>query len=55
MYYYFGQILHLGADVSARYTTMLFLTEGAMMPLGGLASDRLPRVTARSWVVGWFR
>lgn len=41
MYYYFGQILHLGADVSARYTTMLFLTEGAMMPLGGLASDRL--------------
>jgi MFS family permease len=41
MYYYFGQILHLGEDVSARYTTILFLTEGAMMPVGGWVSDRL--------------
>ena len=43
MYYYFGQILHLGADASARYTTILFLTEGAIMPLGGVISDRLTR------------
>jgi MFS family permease len=43
MYYYFGQILHLGADASARYTTILFLTEGTIMPLGGLVSDRLTR------------
>jgi len=41
MYYYFGQILHLGVDASARYTTILFITEGAMMPLGGMISDRL--------------
>jgi MFS family permease len=43
MYYYFGQVLHLGADASARYTTILFLTEGAIMPLGGVVSDRLTR------------
>jgi MFS family permease len=43
MYYYFGTVLHLGADVSARYTTILFLTEGAIMPLGGFVSDRLTR------------
>ena len=35
MYYYFGQVLHLGEDASARYTTILFLTEGSIMPLGG--------------------
>lgn len=43
MYYYFAEILHLGADTSARYTTILFLTEGTIMPLGGLVSDRLTR------------
>jgi MFS family permease len=43
MYYYFGQVLHLGEDRSARYTTILFLTEGSIMPLGGLLSDRLTR------------
>jgi ACS family glucarate transporter-like MFS transporter len=43
MYYYFGQVLHLGEDRSARYTTILFLTEGSIMPLGGLVSDRLTR------------
>lgn len=41
MYYYFGDVLHLGARTSAAYTTALFLTEGAIMPLGGLLSDRL--------------
>lgn len=41
MYYYFGEVLHLGARAAAAYTTILFLTEGAIMPLGGLVSDRL--------------
>jgi ACS family glucarate transporter-like MFS transporter len=43
IYYYFGEVLHLGAQVSAKYTTLLFLTEGTIMPLGGLVSDRLTR------------
>lgn len=43
IYYYFGEIQHLSAQVSARYTTILFLTEGAIMPLGGVISDRLTR------------
>jgi ACS family glucarate transporter-like MFS transporter len=43
MYYYFGEVLHLGTEASARYTTFLFLTEGAIMPLGGFVSDRLTR------------
>jgi MFS family permease len=41
MYYYFGEVLHLGPQTSAKYTTILFLTEGAMIPLGGMFSDRL--------------
>ncbi len=44
MYYYFGEVLHLGTEASARYTTILFVTEGAIMPLGGFASDRLTRL-----------
>ena len=44
MFYYFGEVLHLGTDASARYTTLLFLTEGALMPLGWFISDRLTRV-----------
>ncbi len=43
IFYYFGEIQHLNAQTSARYTTILFLTEGAIMPLGGLLSDRLTR------------
>jgi ACS family glucarate transporter-like MFS transporter len=43
IYYYFGEVLHLGARSSAKYTTILFLTEGTVMPLGGLLSDRLTR------------
>ena len=54
MYYYFGQVLHLGESASARYTAILFLVEGTIMPLGGLASDRLTRAygpqTGRRWV-----
>jgi ACS family glucarate transporter-like MFS transporter len=41
MYYYFGEVLHFGPQAGARYTTILFLTEGAMIPLGGLLSDRV--------------
>jgi len=43
IYYYFGEIQHLSPQVSARYTTVLFLAEGAFMPLGGMISDRLTR------------
>ncbi len=44
MYYYFGEVLHTGVAESARYTTLLFLTEGAIMPMGGFVSDRLTRL-----------
>jgi ACS family glucarate transporter-like MFS transporter len=43
IYYYFGQVRHLDASESAGYTTILFVTEGIMMPLGGLISDRITR------------
>lgn len=43
IYYYFGEVRHLGAQSSAKYTTILFLTEGAILPLEGLLSDRLTR------------
>ncbi len=42
-YYYFGDVLHMSAADTARYTAFLFLTEGVMMPVGGFASDRLTR------------
>jgi MFS family permease len=41
IYYYLGEIRHLGASQSARYTTALFLVWVLMMPLGGLICDRL--------------
>jgi MFS family permease len=44
IYYYFGEIQHLSAQASARYTTILFLIEGTIMPLGGFLSDRLTRI-----------
>ena len=54
MYYYFGQVLHLGESASARYAAIMFLVEGAIMPLGGLVSDRLARAYGpqfgRRWV-----
>jgi MFS family permease len=43
IYYYFDVVLHLGVQSSAKYTTLLFLTEGTIMPLGGFVSDRLTR------------
>jgi len=41
IYYYIGEIRHLSADKSARYTTVLFLVWVVMMPLGGWICDRL--------------
>ena len=43
MYYYFGDVLHMSTADTTRYTAFLFLTEGAMMAFGGLASDQLTR------------
>jgi MFS family permease len=41
IYYYFGEVRHLGRDQSAIYTTVLLLTMMVMMPLGGWVADRL--------------
>ena len=41
IYYYFGEIRHLGKAESAAYVTILMLTMVVMTPLGGLVSDRL--------------
>jgi ACS family glucarate transporter-like MFS transporter len=43
IYYYFGQVRHVSLSQSARYTTVVFVTMGIMMPLGGWLSDRLTR------------
>jgi ACS family glucarate transporter-like MFS transporter len=43
IYYYFGQVRRTGFTQSARYTTIIFVTQGVMMPLGGWLSDRLTR------------
>jgi ACS family glucarate transporter-like MFS transporter len=43
IYYYFGQVRQVGAERSAIYTTLIFITMGLMMPLGGWISDRLSR------------
>jgi ACS family glucarate transporter-like MFS transporter len=41
IYYYFGEIRHLGKSETALATTILFLTMAVMTPLGGKLSDRL--------------
>jgi ACS family glucarate transporter-like MFS transporter len=43
IYYYLGQVRQVGFTKSATYTTIIFLTMGIMMPLGGWISDRLTR------------
>jgi ACS family glucarate transporter-like MFS transporter len=43
IYYYFGQVRRTGLSQSAIYTTIVFVTQGVMMPLGGWLSDRLTR------------
>ena len=41
LYYYFGQIRHMGMDQSAIYTTLMWVAWMVMAPLGGWVSDRL--------------
>jgi Sugar phosphate permease len=41
IYYYFGEVRHLGKSETALATTILFLAMGVMTPLGGKLSDRL--------------
>ncbi len=41
IYYYFGQIRHLGARETSFATAALFMTFAVMAPLGGRLSDRL--------------
>jgi MFS family permease len=43
IYYYFGEVRHMGFGRSAQYTTILFVTMAVMMPLGGWISDRMTR------------
>src|SRR5262249_55760385 len=43
IYYYFGEVRHFGSTESARYTTLIFIIMGIMMPAGGWISDRLTR------------
>ena len=41
IYYYFGEVRHIGVSETATYTTVVFVTMGIMMPIGGWISDRL--------------
>jgi ACS family glucarate transporter-like MFS transporter len=41
IYYYFGEIRHMGKDESAVYVTILMLTMVVMTPFGGWLSDRM--------------
>jgi ACS family glucarate transporter-like MFS transporter len=43
IYYYLGQVRRAGFGESARHTTIIFVTMGVMMPIGGWISDRLTR------------
>lgn len=53
MNYYFAEVLHLGEVGSARYTAIMFLVEGAMMPLGGFVSDRLAKTYGQQFGRRW--
>jgi ACS family glucarate transporter-like MFS transporter len=41
IYYYLGEIRHIGSELSGLYTTVLFLGFLLMMPVGGWTCDRL--------------
>jgi MFS family permease len=41
LYYYFGQIRHMGENQSAIYTTLMWISWVIMTPVGGWISDRL--------------
>ena len=43
IYYYFGEIRHMGYEQSARFTTIVFVVNGLMIPFGGWLSDRLSK------------
>jgi ACS family glucarate transporter-like MFS transporter len=43
IYYYFGEVRKMGLQRGAAYTSVLFLTMAAMMPLGGWISDVVTR------------
>ncbi len=43
VYFYFGEIRHMGYDQSARFTTLVFVVNGLMIPFGGWLSDRLAK------------
>ncbi len=49
MYYYLGEIRRVGANQSAAYMTILFLTFGSMMSIGGWITDRLAASFGRKW------
>ena len=43
IYFYFGEIRHMGYEQSARFTTLVFIVTGLMIPFGGWLSDRLTK------------
>ncbi|MEO8127895.1 MAG: MFS transporter [Bryobacteraceae bacterium] len=43
IYFYFGEIRHLGYEQSARFTTLVFIVTGLMIPFGGWLSDKLTK------------
>lgn len=43
IYFYFGEIRKMGYEQSARFTTILFIVTGVMIPGGGWLSDRLTK------------
>ncbi len=43
IYYYFGEVRHMGFEQSARFTTLVLVVNGLMIPFGGWLSDRLTR------------
>src|SRR5258708_2383698 len=47
IYYYLGEIRHLGPRQSAKYTTVMFIVWVVMMPMGGLICDRLMALFGR--------
>jgi MFS family permease len=47
IYYYFGEVRHVGHGQNALYTMALFVTFSIMSPLGGRASDYCARVFGR--------
>lgn len=47
IFYYFGQVRKMSPSQTQNYTTILFLVNMVMMPLGGWVSDRLTRSYGR--------